>query len=141
MKRMGFLAALALFLTGCRSFEKDWEHASATSADPAAGRWIGTWQNTNNTHSGPLRAVVVPVPGGYRARFEAGWGRHSGSFRTRLRGTPAGDAVEFEGRRRILGVKITTRGRADGKSFEATYDSRFDRGSFEMRRPGTDGTR
>ena len=141
MLRMGFLAVVLLFLTGCRSFQRDWDRAASVPGDPAAGRWVGTWQNTNNTHSGPLRAVVVPAPGGYRARFEAGWGRHSGSFRTRLHGTPSGDAVEFEGKRRILGVKITTRGRADGKTFQATYDSRFDRGTFELKRPDGESMR
>ena len=41
----------------------------------------------------------------------------------------------FEGRKRILGFLIVTRGRGDAKDLSSTYESRFDSGTFTLRRP------
>jgi hypothetical protein len=135
------LALLALFvaLSGCSSFETQWRQAATTTSvfpgSPIAGRWTGTWQNTNNTHSGALRALVRPAgPNTFKARFHATWGKHSGSFRTTLRGRFEGDEFVFTGTKRILFVKLTTAGRISTNRFDATYDSRFDRGTFTLKR-------
>ena len=137
MRRPGLLLAATLLATGCTSFESDWKNAPTAVEDGVSGRWIGSWQNTNNTHGGALRAVVKPKgKDTYSARFHAEWGSHSGSFRTPLVGHfESGDFV-FQGSRRIVGVKITTQGRVSTNRFEATYDSAFDRGSFSLGRQG-----
>lgn len=137
------LAALALVGTGCRSFEKDWREARAGSAAVdargLAGAWSGTWQNTNNTHGGPLRAVLWREgDGDYWARFHAVWGRHSGSFRTRLKGGWTNGELVFSGTRRVLGVPIRTAGRASATRLESGYDSPLDRGTFTLGRPLAD---
>lgn len=137
------LVALALLVPGCRSFEKDWREARAGAAavDPRglAGAWSGAWQNTNNTHGGPLRAVLWRVDDGdYRARFHASWGRRSGSFQTRLKGGWTNGAFVFSGTRRVFGVPIRTAGRADATRLESGYDSPLDRGTFTLGRPLAD---
>lgn len=129
---------LMLALAGCKSFDKEWARARALppAVSGMAGTWVGTWQNTNNTHGGALRAIVTPSGAdSYRARFHATWGNHEGSFTTRLKGTRDGDAFVFEGRKRILGFLIVTRGRGDAKDLSSTYESRFDSGTFTLRRP------
>jgi hypothetical protein len=131
------VAALAApLLAGCARFESRWAAAPATVPGSIQGRWTGTWQNTNNTHSGPLRAVVTAKGAhGYDALFHAGWGRRTGSFHMPIRGTNEDGAFVFSGSRRIIGVKITTRGRIDGTRFDAIYGSRFDNGTFTLSRP------
>ena len=131
------LCLLVLFLCGCRSFEKDWAAAASTGTPPTTitGRWVGTWQNTNNTHSGPLRAVLWHQDSNhFKARFHAGWGKHTGSFRTRIAGQWQGDTFHFSGKRRILFVPITTTGTATATRLDSGYDSPMDQGTFTLRR-------
>ena len=71
----------------------------------------------------------------YAARFHAVWGSHSGSFRSKLVGQRTGDEFTFVGRKRILGFLITTRGQASATNFFSTYESRFDTGTFTLKRP------
>ena len=135
------LAAMAVVATGCRSFEKDWADARSGSWPPdprgVSGAGAGTGRNTNNTHGGPLRAVLWRVDDGeYRARFHAVWGRRSGSFGTRLKGGWTNDVFVFDGRRRVLGVAIRTSGRATSDRLDSGYDSPLDRGTFMLGRPG-----
>lgn len=128
----------ALMFAGCTSFEKEWQTTRPRSrpTDGLTGAWSGTWQNTNNSHGGALRAVVTQVNAtSYTARFHALWGSHSGSFRTKLVGQREGDEFVFVGRKRILGFLITTRGRANATNFFSTYESRFDTGTFTLKRP------
>jgi hypothetical protein len=137
--RWGSLALLAAVLCGCRSFDSAWNEARQGSAAGSGieGRWVGSWQNTNiNSHTGQLRAVLVKRSDtNYTARFHATWGSHSGSFKTMLNGTNDGDDFVFESRKRILGFLIVTHGRANPTNFVSTYESRFDNGTFTMRRP------
>lgn len=138
------VVAGALAATGCRSFEKDWTAARTGTGIPTdprgvSGVWAGTWQNTNNTHGGPLRAVLWRVSDDtYRARFHAGWGKHSGSFSTRLKGTWTNDVFVFSGTKRVFGVPIRTAGRVDPRRLESGYDSPLDRGTFTLGRPAAD---
>lgn len=137
-----YAAVTALLATGCTSFEKKWQ-ATRQQPPPAGditGAWTGTWQNTNNAHGGALRALVTQMNAtNYTVRFHAVWGSHSGSFNTKLVGQPEGDEFVFVGRKRILGFLITTRGHANATNFFSTYESRFDTGTFTLKRPATGG--
>jgi len=136
LARLVPLLALATGLCGCSSFQSRWDQAPAPSTDGVSGRWIGTWQNTNNAHGGPLKAVLMPQGSNtFSAHFHAGWGKRSGTFRMPMRGTHEGDSFRFEGSRRILGVRIDTAGTIRPDEFQATYHSRFDTGTFTLRRP------
>lgn len=124
-----------LAVCGCRSFEKDWKSAAGQPSDDLSGRWIGTWQNTNNTHAGPLRAVLWQTgTNTYDARFHAVWGKRSGSFRTRLNGQWQDGTFHFTGKRRVFLVPITTTGTAIPTQLNSAYDSPLDRGSFHLHR-------
>lgn len=134
------LAALLLVpaLAGCRSFESDWNAAAERTgpfAAPGAGRWTGTWGNTNNGHGGPLRAVLRTDDGThYTARFHAGWGSHSGSFTTPLHGSWADGRCRFTGSKRVFGLRIDTEGVLTDTGFDAAYRSALDQGRFTLRR-------
>ncbi len=137
MKYLFFVMLLTGWLTsGCRSFEGDWKKFPENPQSSVTGRWTGSWQNTNNTHNGALRAVIIPKGSSdYTARFEAQWGSHTGHFSTLIRGYQTNDTFVFSGSKRIFGIKITTAGKIDHQQFKATYDSRFDTGIFTLNRP------
>lgn len=135
------LAAALFTSSGCRSFEKDWAAAAKIPVapnDPLTGRWIGTWQNTNNAHGGALRAIVPPATGSSASkrsvRYHAVWGSHSGSFTSPLLVETQGDGVHFTGSKWILGFQIKTEGEARNGQFNATYNSAFDNGTFTLHR-------
>lgn len=135
------LAAALFTSSGCRSFEKDWAAAAKIPVapnDPLTGRWIGTWQNTNNAHGGALRAIVPPASGSSASkrtvRYHAVWGTHNGSFTSPLLVETQGDGVHFTGSKWILGFQIKTEGEARNGQFNATYHSAFDNGTFTLRR-------
>ena len=133
---LGTVLALALTLCGCSSFESRWNAAPSTSADGVSGRWIGTWQNTNNAHGGPLQAVLIAKGSNdFSAYFHAGWGKRSGTFQTPIQGSREGDTFRFTGSKRVFGVKIKTSGVIQPDEFNAFYDSRFDSGTFTLKRP------
>lgn len=127
---------MASILCGCTSFESRWKSAPAVSADGVSGQWIGTWQNTNNAHGGPLQAVLIEKGSNtFSAYFHAGWGKHSGTFRTPIQGNREGETYRFKGSKRVFGVKIDTAGTIRSNEFRATYESRFDHGTFTLKRP------
>ncbi len=140
MKRLKLLLLVgaALALAGCTSFETKWAAAvrvPSLASDPL-GAWVGTWQNTNNTHGGALRAILErKSETNYAATFHATWGNQSGSFTTRLKGTRDGDSLAFEGRKRLLFFLIRNAGQVNPTNFVSTYESRFDNGTFTLRRP------
>jgi hypothetical protein len=106
------------------------------STDGVSGRWVGTWQNTNNAHGGPLHAVLISQgTHAFAAYFHAGWGKHSGTFKTPIHGDHEGDSFRFQGSKRVLGLKINTAGTIRSEKFNATYESRFDSGTFTLKRP------
>ncbi len=125
-------------LPGCRSFDEDWRRAGepAAGAPIGTGRWTGTWQNTNNTHSGVLRAVVQAPDGtNYTARYYAEWGTHHGTFRSPLPGVWHDGRLAFSASKRVVGFRIDTAGTLTDTALDATYTSRFDVGTFTLRRP------
>lgn len=136
--KAGLAALAAAVLCGCSSFERDWAGAAklpVLESDPL-GAWVGTWQNTNNTHGGELRALLVRNSAtNYTATFHATWGQHSGTFRTWLTGERTGNTLEFTGSKRLLLVRIRNRGEVSPTNFVSTYESRFDNGTFTLTRP------
>jgi hypothetical protein len=131
------LVALGL-LCGCSSFEHEWARAAKQpplDSDPM-GAWTGTWQNTNNTHGGALRALLVRAsPTNYTATFHATWGKQSGTFSTRFVGSREGNELAFTGSKRLLMVRIRNVGTVNPTNLTSTYESRFDDGTFTLTRP------
>ena len=153
---IGLVALLAL--TGC-SFDRNWramkraqlaETGTTTPwADPLAGRWQGRWVSDVNGHSGGLRAIITYVPQTvtldrhYRADFDAsymgilrfGYGMNLVAKSGR---SPTGGPVSFHGEEDLgsmAGGVYRYNGTTDGTTFNATYESKDDKGRFEMTRP------
>jgi hypothetical protein len=132
------LIAAACLSTGC-AFSREWKSASRQPADPTdlTGAWIGTWQNSNNTHNDKLKAVISRVSDTeYEARFKAWWlGVFSGTYSTTLFGHWEGNEFVFQGTQDVMGWEFKHRGRASATNFVSDYSSADYRGRFIMHRP------
>jgi hypothetical protein len=123
--------------------------ATAPATDPLAGRWQGRWVSQVNGHSGGLRAIITYAPQTvtadqhYTAEFDAsymgilrfGYGM---SLVTKSARDPAGGPVSFHGEEDLgsmAGGVYRYNGTTDGTTFNATYESKDDKGRFEMTRP------
>jgi hypothetical protein len=143
------LAGLALLVgaTGCSSFNREWREGavrpSPTSA--LAGRWQGSWQSEVNGHHGALRALITAANDNHHeVKFDAAFKHWATLFITihadytvRMETSPATNGVTFRGSEDLgwlSGGVYTYEGRADGTNFFSTYDSKYDRGTFQMRR-------
>lgn len=132
----------ATLSTGCSSFSKQWDAAGGPPRDPLGieGRWIGTWQNSNNTHADRMRAVMVPVgTNEYRVHFHAKYKKVLGfKYDATFRGRPENGVFVFEGREdlgTLAGGVYRYTGRVSSAEFFSTYDSKYDSGTFTLKRP------
>ena len=108
------------------------------SAETMSGRWRGQWVSQTTGHKGPLNARFRPVDANrYRAIFTGRFAkvipfRYGMTMQVQSRDA---DTIYFGGSRSLgLFGKFEYRARASGGQFVATYQSRRDRGRFEMRR-------
>ena len=134
--------ALALLLCGCSSFNREWRRAGRQPApqDSICGRWEGRWLSDANAHSGALRCIVTAETNGiYAARFRATYMKTlSFSYTVRLQVEQRDGNWHFLGEEdlgAIAGGVYSYVGSATPTNFQSTYDSKYDRGIFEMRRP------
>ena len=125
--------------------------AEAAVPDPLAGRWEGTWTSETTNHSGKLRAIVTPAgDDAYRARFDATYfGLMRFGYAMTLTATPpedgggggggdAGSVTRFTGEENLgwlAGGVYRYDGTTDGHTFDCAYESKHDRGRFQMTRP------
>lgn len=132
------LVAAACLSSGC-SFSREWKAASRQAPPPndITGAWVGTWQNSNNSHHDQLKAVITRVSDTeYGARFKAWWlGIFSGTFDATLNGRWEGDEFVFSGTQKVMRWEFTQEGRATATNFTSEYSSSDYRGTFTLRRP------
>lgn len=151
------LAALLLLAGGC-AFDRKWKRLAAAErggaapsasaspnttdarADKLAGRWEGTWHSERSNHSGKLRAIVTPVDAQtYRADFDATYmGLMRFGYSMKLTAQSEADQTRFQGAENLgwlAGGLYRYDGAADGQTFDCTYRSRNDHGTFRMTRP------
>ena len=137
-----FSVALVLLVCGCSSFNREWKRAGKQPAptDSITGRWEGHWLSDVNAHTGKLRCIVTHQTNDlYAARFRATYLKVLRfSYTVPLRVESRDGGWSFRGEE-DLGVAAggTYRyvGTATATNFHSTYDSKYDRGVFEMRRP------
>lgn len=105
------------------------------------GAWEGTWQNTNNTHQDRMRAVLTKTDTDiYHAHFFA-WYRRvlTFSYATDLHVERRDGVTEFfRGQSdlgKLAGGVYRYEGHASPVDFFSTYDSKYDVGTFTLRRP------
>lgn len=124
---------LAIAICGLTALSFAASHLQAASP---AGQWRGSWSSQSTGHSGPLRAHIRPSGDDtYRALFV---GRFAGVvpfvYPTRLKPVP-GTCDRYSSSQRLpfLGTyKMTAT--VTHNRFQATFQGRDDRGSFNMSR-------
>lgn len=136
--------AIAMACGACSSgFQRDWNAAAtATNRSGIEGRWDGTWTSGSNGHSGKLRCLVTRTerPDTYRFRY---WGTFAKVFRFDYTVAcsaerPPGDRawhLQGESDLGIMGGVFRHRAIVSDDCFRASYASRWDEGTFELRRP------
>jgi len=138
MRAAPLFLSIAVLTTGCSSFDRAWRNPPAQTAG-IGGRWEGRWQSVRTGHNGKLRAIITPQTAArYDARFRATYRSVlSAEYGVTLDVKQRGPRSEFRGAA-DLGVwgRYETTGYATTTQFHATYRSKFDSGTFEMRRAG-----
>lgn len=150
------LARLLLFATvgmfsACSSFDAKWRAAEKSTGPHGATRWDGRW--TSEKHAAPagggpaggrLRAVLTPiVPNtsaqripAQRADFRANWLIFASGYTMTLTPVPR-SRTDYRGTHdlpAIFGGTYRYTARLSGDRLAATYDSSYDRGTFDLTR-------
>jgi hypothetical protein len=145
LRRLALVLTLALLCAGCSRFEKDWRTAAAlnsTSTTSLAGRWQGTWKSDVNGHTDELRCLIQPAGEGqftarYHARYRRGLFRFTFQYTVPLVAKATDSGWTFSGQADLgwlAGGMYRYAGTVSSNRFHSTYDSRYDRGTFEMQR-------
>jgi hypothetical protein len=136
------LALLILATAGCSNFNHDWEVATQQPVQPnqLEGPWQGSWRSDVNGHNGALRCVITKKEDdSYRARFHAKYGKMlSFGYTVPLKAQPQDSSWKFQGQANLgflAGGVYYYDGHADGTNFFSKYDSKYDHGTFQMKRP------
>ncbi|HVK59802.1 MAG TPA: hypothetical protein VM735_13535 [Candidatus Kapabacteria bacterium] len=144
-KALTLLAAVFLF-TGCSAtFNREYKAATAQPIPTTdiSGPWEGNWLSDKNGHTGKLRAVFRQTGANeYDAYFHATfWKIFRASYRVPLKADEKGGRVSLSGEQnlgRLSGGVYTYEGEATPATFFCTYKSKYDHGTFEMKRPAVD---
>ncbi len=136
------LFAMMLVLTGCSTFDRDYQAALKQSvrAGSPEGPWTGRWTSDKMGHTGELRAIVVKdIDDTYTARFKARfWKCFTYTSTAALTMEPKGDAFHFDGSAQLgwlAGGEYHYEGRVTPKFFFSEYRCHWDNGTFYMERP------
>jgi len=137
------LLLMAACLSGCSTFERDWKRAASAPTGGIAGRWIGRWQSDVNGHNDQLRCLVTPSTNGtysarYHARYTKWFLRFTFGYTVPLSVATHDGRFEFTGESNLgwyAGGVYRYNGSATATNFTSRYDSKYDRGTFEMKRP------
>ena len=144
MNRIAFIAAALLLVTGCSSFNSEYKTAlnKPIPTDDISGPWEGRWLSDKNGHTGKLRAVLRPKSGDeYDAHFHATfWKIMRSSYRVPLKVDRTAGRFTLSGESDLgllSGGVYNYEGEATPEAFFSTYKSKYDHGTFEMKRPTT----
>jgi hypothetical protein len=133
----------SVILTGCSSFNKQWEAVRASPSSEVAditGAWEGEWKSQVNTHRGQLRAIFTRADEQtIDARFHAVyWSIFRFTSHVQLAVTKTNGVYHLEGGANLpawAGGRYDYDGSATPTEFKCTYRSRYDNGVFELKRP------
>ncbi|HEX5177328.1 MAG TPA: hypothetical protein VFV83_09880 [Chthoniobacteraceae bacterium] len=133
---------LALFVFvlfgGCSSFEKEWRGADRTRLHGGIPRkWEGRWTSTkHHGMGGRLRCVLTQVDATHhRAWFRASWLTFASDYMVTLQTRPAPGGLRLRGEHVLHGFGgglYRYAGLIAGDRFDATYESKYDRGQFSL---------
>ena len=137
---------LALLLCGCSNFNREWKRAARvpTPPDSVAGRWEGKWLSAANGHYGRLRCLITEQTNGvHEARFRATYLKVlKFGYTVPLTMTQSNEVWQFHGEAdlgKMAGGVYHYEGTTTPTHFHSTYQSKYDRGDFEMTRPAQGG--
>ena len=152
------LAALALNLCACTSFDREWALWSQTTPallrkrvppptpqSPFDGRWVGRWTSerhhklfSRDAESGTVRCVFTKMdPYRYRAHFRATWLNFRTDHLATLNGKQRGSTLHLHGSQpvsELFGGSYRYDGTVTPNRFSLRYDSKYDSGTMEMRK-------
>lgn len=103
------------------------------------GRWQGRWLSSSNGHTGALRCLISKLDDEtYQCRYRANYQwLFRFEYAVPLTVREADGSYHFTGQAdlgTLAGGIYKYEGTISGETFRATYDSRYDRGVFEMSR-------
>ena len=135
-----------IWIVGGCSFARAWRatEQSPHATNSIAGQWKGTWRSEVNGHNDQLRCIMTPLTNGiYAARFHARYKKvipFTFSYTVPLTVTNSSSPsnFQFQGSANLgwyAGGIYTYEGIASLTNFFSTYDSKYDRGTFQMIRP------
>jgi hypothetical protein len=135
------LGLMLVLFTGCSSFHRDWRAAATIPPQGIEGRWEGMWVSDSNKHNGKLRCLLIQQgQNKYEARFHAKYKKIlSFGYTASFIGTMTNDVFHFSGTAdlgALAGGIYRYNGTVSPTNFFSTYDSKYDDGTFSMRRPG-----
>jgi hypothetical protein len=141
--RLFALLGLVLILTGCSTFDRDYQAAlkQPVSAESPVGPWTGRWTSDKMGHTGELRCLVQKDIGDdlYTARFKARfWKCFTYTSTATLTMKPKGEEFYFDGNAQLgwlAGGEYKYEGRVNPKFFFSEYQCKWDNGTFYMERP------
>ena len=139
----------ALALSGCSTFNYEWRQAAKKPVviNDITGRWEGRWISKTSGHQNRLRALIsLADTNHYDVKFHAAYKLETFKFITvhfgytvRMEAMASTNGrVAFRGSENLgvlAGGVYTYEGYSDPTNFFSTYDSKYDRGTFEMNRP------
>ena len=136
------LLIVLLCLTGCSSFNREYKTAltQPMPTNDISGPWEGRWLSDKNGHTGKLRAMLKQSSNEeYDAHFHATfWKIFRSSYRVPLKFKEEHGRTTISGEQNLgwlSGGVYTYQGEATPTSFFSTYKSKYDHGTFEMKRP------
>ena len=136
------LISLAVGGSACSRFDRDWKLAMAMPgpSEGLEGPWEGRWKSDAGHGSGKLRCILSRLSEDeYLARFRATfWGILKAGYEVKLKARPRDGGVEIQGEKdlgSLAGGVYRYEGTVSPTNFSATYSSKNDNGTFEMRRP------
>jgi hypothetical protein len=116
--------------------------AAAPTGDLLVGKWEGTWKSSVNDLDGKLTCTIhKTLDGKYAAAFSATYAvilTHKSNVV--LTAEPDGARWKFKGEKDLgffSGGVYTYDGTSDGTDFVSTYDSKYEKGTFTMKRIST----
>lgn len=142
MKKEILLTLSLLLFSGCSTFHREYQAAlnEPFPTTDISGPWEGRWLSDKNGHTGKLRAVLRQTSeDDYDAYFHTTfWKIFRASYRVPLQAEQRAGRTILSGESDLgwlSGGVYTYQGEATPETFFSTYKSKYDHGTFEMKRP------
>lgn len=139
-KLLWLVVPLWITVCGCSGFQRDWSRAAKEEFTGIAGRWEGTWESDASGHKDKLRCLLTPIDAQtYEARFRAKYRKVlSFSYTATFTGYHTNGAFYFSGEAdlgKLAGGVYSYDGNITADRFFSTYQSKYDHGTFHLKRP------